>query len=138
MVVGMAAVALQGGNVVTDDIDLWVENPADPEFHAAVRAAGGVYIAPAEPRPPALSGPGLDQFDLVVVMSGLGTFDEEYRRVRWVAADDLRIPVLSVERIVASKRAANRPKDRAVLPIIEDLARTLETIEREEPEQTPY
>jgi hypothetical protein len=141
MIVGMAAVALQGGNIVTDDIDLWVENLADPGFHNAARALGGVYIAPTHQMPPMVSGRGLDQIDLVVAMSGLGTFEQEYRFVRWIALKgSLNVPVLSIERIVVSKRAANRPKDRAVLPIVEDLARALAAvreIEQEEGEGLP-
>ena len=33
-------------------------------------------------------------------------------------------PVLALERIIESKKAANRPKDEARLPILKDLAQT--------------
>jgi hypothetical protein len=37
----------------------------------------------------------------------------------------LRLKVLSLERILASKTAANRPKDRLVLPVLQNTIRTL-------------
>ncbi len=44
MVVGMAAAILQGGVIVTDGVDLWIENPADSKFHDAVATSGGIYL----------------------------------------------------------------------------------------------
>ena len=32
MIVGLAAVALQGGVIATDDLDLWVETLGHPDF----------------------------------------------------------------------------------------------------------
>jgi hypothetical protein len=129
MMVGMAAVALQGGSMVTDDIDLWVENLADPAFQAAAQSVGGIYIPPINLAPPLVSGRGLDGIDLVLSMSGLGKFDEEYQYVCWMDLESVMTPVLAVERIIISKRAANRPKDQIVLPILEDLVRTRKALE---------
>jgi hypothetical protein len=36
-----------------------------------------------------------------------------------------KVKVLSLERIIASKKATNREKDRLVLPVLEDAAATL-------------
>lgn len=129
MIVGLGAAALQGGVIATDDLDIWVEALGRPEFKAAVEAAGGIYIPPIELRPPTIFGPGLDGIDLVIHMSGLGSFADEYQYMRKVPLENILVPVLSVQRIILSKRSANRPKDRAVLPILEELARTIDEME---------
>ena len=40
------------------------------------------------------------------------------------------MPVLPLERIIASKRATDRPKDRAILPVLEDALRVLRENDR--------
>lgn len=67
----------------------------------------------------------MDFIDLVTHMTGLGPFEREYEHVRRMELQGERVPVLALNRIIVSKRAADRPKDRAVLPILEDLARTV-------------
>src|SRR5215472_2406638 len=63
------------------------------------------------------SGP----FDLNLVFApdGIETFDEAKRRSVLV---DGRFPVASIQDIIRSKRAANRPKDRESLPRLEAFA----------------
>ncbi len=128
MIVGMGAVALQGGVVVTDDLDLWFESPGSPDFLAAVKAAGGIYIPPSIQMPPTITGRGLESLDIVMHMSGLGKFDEEYTKTLWAPLGKLKVPLLPLKRIIVSKRAAKRPKDLVILPILDDLARTLDTL----------
>jgi hypothetical protein len=53
-------------------------------------------------------------------MSGLGTFDKEYPGARDAQIDGVNVKVLPLARILASKRAADRPKDRAVIPALEE------------------
>ena len=52
-------------------------------------------------------------------MSGLDGFEAEYARSRLLDVDGISVRVLPLERIIHSKRAANRPKDRAALPALE-------------------
>jgi hypothetical protein len=106
MVVGLTAAALQGANTTTVDIDLWFERISDPRIAEAAVAAGGSLISGFGLMPAALSGPIGDRFDIVLIMSGLGAFDAEYTNTKAV--------------ILASKRAADRPKDRAVVPALEE------------------
>jgi hypothetical protein len=54
--------------------------------------------------------------DLVFAPDGIETFAEAKGRALMI---DGRFPVASLEDIIASKRAANRPKDRASLPRLE-------------------
>jgi hypothetical protein len=80
MVVGLSAAVLQGADTVTADIDLWLENRADPRIHEAAERAGGLWI-PGHfgMAPPMLGGDELaDRFDIVTNLHGLQDFQTEY------------------------------------------------------------
>ena len=77
MVVGLSAAALQGAPVVTQDVDLWFEDLSDPGILDALREVRGAYIPPSHLNPPMFAGGGLELFDIVLTMHGLGTFAEE-------------------------------------------------------------
>src|SRR5438045_6574303 len=117
LVVGMSAAIVQGAPGVTQDIDLWFERLDDLRIGEAARAAGGVWVSGAfGMRPPALGGLALeDRFDVVVHVHGLGAFDTEYGSARSEQVDGIVLMFLPLERVIASKRAANRAKDRAQL-----------------------
>jgi hypothetical protein len=122
MIVGMSGALLQGARGVTEDIDLWFEDLSDPRIAEAVHDAGGVWISGAFGMgPPRIGGDALsERFDVVTSMTGLGPFAEELRGVRYEEVDGIALPVLPLERIAASKRAADRDKDRAALPSLLD------------------
>ncbi len=58
-------------------------------------------------------------------LQGLDGFVAEYERSREIKVGTTKDRVLPLDRIIASKRAVNRPKDRAVLPVLEDVLRTI-------------
>jgi len=121
LIVGLSAAALQGAPVVTQDVDLWFGGLDDPKFAAALRQVGGAYVAPTFHTPPMLAGEGLELFDIVLGMSGLESFDEEWANAVEVTVGDVITRVLPLSRILASKRAADRPKDRLVVPVLEEV-----------------
>ena len=123
LVVGLAAAALQGAPAVTQDVDLWFRDLSDPRLTGALQRIGASYIPPTHSTPPLLAGAGTDLFDIVVHMHGLETFDEEVRRATIVKIGDIALPVLPLERIIASKRATGRPKDLSILAALEDALR---------------
>jgi hypothetical protein len=127
MVVGLSAAVLHGAPVVTQDIDLWFKDLSDPKLSTALRTVGAGYVPPFEMRTPQLVGEGTELFDLVTHMHGLGTFRQEIGHALDYPLETEVIKVLSLERILASKRAANRPKDRLVIPVLENTLRTLQT-----------
>ena len=133
MVVGLSAAALQGAPVVTEDVDLWFEDLNDPRLMAALRDVGGAYIPPFNLNPPMLGGPGCKPFDVVMTMSGLGRFADEWRFARDIRVGRLRLKVLALERILVSKTAANRPKDRIVIPVLRSTLHTLEVKKAQRP-----
>ncbi|MFO7767978.1 MAG: hypothetical protein R6W82_03345 [bacterium] len=126
MLVGLAAAALQGAPVVTQDVDLWFKDLTDPGLRSALDRVGGAYIPPTGDRPPMLAGGGAKLFDIVVHMQGLGPFEEEQQNTILVDLDGVGVPVLSLERIIASKEASGRQKDRLALPVLRDALATLD------------
>lgn len=120
MVVGLSAAALQGAPVVTQDVDLWFEDLSDPHIRDALQDVGAAYIPPSHLNPPMFAGGGVELFDIVLTMHGLDTFAEEVRQCVEVSLGRQKLKVLSLDRILTSKRAANRAKDRLVIPVLED------------------
>lgn len=124
MLVGLSAAALQGAAVVTQDIDLWIKDLNADNYRAALKSVGAIYVAPWGQNPPVIGGEGFRLFDLVIDMSGLGSFDEEKKHCIFLPFEKISVPVLDLKRIIVSKTAANREKDRLVLKLLRD---TLET-----------
>jgi len=120
MVVGLSAAALQGAPVVTQDVDLWFEDLNDPRIGEALREVDAAYVPPSILNPPMFAGGGIELFDIVLTMHGLGAFSEEWRNCVDVSLGRHQLKVLRMDRILASKRAANRAKDRLVIPVLED------------------
>jgi hypothetical protein len=120
MVVGLSAATLQGAPVVTQDVDLWFENLADPKFSSALQEVGAAYVPPSINNPPMLAGAGAELFDIVIRMDGLESFSREMHNCIEVSLGRYQLKVLSLDRILASKLAANRPKDKLTIPVLRD------------------
>lgn len=120
IVVGLSAAALQGAPVVTQDVDLWFEDLADPAIRAALKEVGAAYVPPSVLNPPMFAGGDVELFDIVLLMDGLENFDSEWKNCVNVKLGKFALRVLRVDRILASKRAANRLKDKLVIPVLED------------------
>ena len=134
MVVGLSAAALQGAPVVTQDVDLWFEDLNDPRIREALREVNAAYVPPSILNPPMFVGGGVELFDIVLTMHGIGKFSDELENCLEVPLGRYKLKVLQVDRILASKKAANRPKDRLVIPVLEDtLATATEESKKEKP-----
>jgi hypothetical protein len=128
MIVGLSAAALQGAPVVTQGVDLWFKDLAHPGINKALRKVDAVYVPPTMLNPPLFAGDGVDLFDIVLNMDGLEDFDKELKNAVDVPLDRIRVKVLPLERILASKQAANREKDQLTIPVLRD---ALAAIQRE-------
>jgi hypothetical protein len=53
-------------------------------------------------------------------MDGLGSFADEFKNCVHILVKGHKLKVLSLDRILVSKLAANRPKDRLTIPILRD------------------
>jgi len=121
MIVGLSAATLQGAPVVTQDVDLWFRDLTDPGLVHALTTVGGTYIPPIGQNPPMFVGEAVKLFDIVTHMHGLEPFDEEYDRTLKVRLGRIKVRVLRLDRIIVSKEAIGREKDRLVLPILKDV-----------------
>ncbi len=130
MVVGLSAATLQGAPVVTQGVDLWFESPGEQKMLRALRAVGAAYVPPSAINPPMLAGAGAELFDIVLRMDGLGTFADESKHCVKIPLGRQKLRVLSLERILASKTAANRAKDRMAIPVLRDALAALQLVTR--------
>jgi hypothetical protein len=119
LIVGMGAALIEGAPGTTQDLDLWFGQIDEARLREAARRAGGLYTSGFGLQPPAVGGEGLDRIDVVLTASGLETFEREFSKAREYDLDGVRVNVLPLERVIASKRAANRPKDSAQIPMLE-------------------
>lgn len=58
------------------------------------------------------------QVNAIFQPDGLRSFQAEWKHCAWARLENVRVKVLPLPRVIASKRAANRDKDLAVLPIL--------------------
>jgi len=128
MIVGLSAATMQGAPVVTQDVDLWFEEIGDPKISRALQSVGAAYVPPSILNPPMLVGVGAELFDIVLRMDGLGTFANELKHCVHVPLGRHMLKVLSLERILVSKLAANRSKDRLTIPVLRDALATTHTL----------
>jgi hypothetical protein len=119
LLVGMGAALMEGAHGTTQDLDLWFGSIDGERLADAARRAGGFYITGIGLQRPAIGGEGLDRVDLVLTASGLDSFAEEHARGHEYDLDGVTVRVLPLERVIASKRAANRVKDVAQIPLLE-------------------
>ena len=128
IVIGNSASMLNGAPVTTQDIDLLIR---DTRLNRRKLARFATAIGGSAPMPVSelssvewieggLAVPVEIHFDRI---SGGLTFSSVRSRAHLVAVGAERLRVADLADLIRSKRAANRPKDRAVLPIlIETLA----------------
>lgn len=106
--------------MVAQDVELWFENLRDPCIRESPKEVDGVYAAPCLQNPPLFISGGVELFDLALTIHGLGTFAEELWNCVDVALGRHKLKILRLDRILASKRAANCAKYRPVIPVLED------------------
>lgn len=119
LIMGMGAALLEGAPGTTQDLDIWFGSIDEAKLREAAMKAGGIYTSGFGMQPPAIGGKDLDRVDLVFLPSGLDSFDQEFARAGEYDLDGVPVRVLPLARVVASKRAAKRPKDLAQLPMLE-------------------
>ena len=120
MIVGLSAAALQGAPVVTQDVDLWFRDLGDSGIETALKKVKGSYVSPVGMNPPMFAGEAVKLFDIVLHMHGLGPFDKERVHCLCIPLGRQKVPVLSLDRIIKSKKATGRQKDKLVLPVLTD------------------
>src|SRR5262245_23951001 len=116
ILIGAMAAIEQGAPLMTVDYDFWVRLPERQYVRllTIVQRQGGTIRAPTvyELRDGT-------QLNAIFQPDGLRSFDSEWRISRWSELENVRVKILPLRRVIASKRAANREKDLAVIPILE-------------------
>lgn len=125
MIVGLAAAALQGAPVVTQDVGLWFDELDDPGIREALKKVKGTFVPSIALNSPMFAGPAVRLFDIVTHMHGLDEFSVECKNTINVPLGRVKVMVLKLERIIASKQATGRKKDKLVLPVLEDALKTV-------------
>ncbi len=128
MVVGLSAATLQGAPVVTQDVDLWFENLGELKISSALQEVRSAYVPPSAINPPMLAGAGAELFEVVLRMDGLGTFADEMKNCVEIPLGRQKLKVPSRERILVSKIAANRAKDKLTIPVLRDALATIRAL----------
>lgn len=124
VLIGNAAPALQGAPVTTVDLDfLFRKTPRNMAKLKAVAAAlGAVLMRPCYPASEMIrlvrDEDGL-QVDFMGAIHGIRCYESLRRRATAVEFGGHRLLVAGLPDIIRSKRAAGRPRDRAVLEILE-------------------
>jgi predicted nucleotidyltransferase len=135
ILIGNAAAALQGAPVTTVDVDfLFRKTPRNmAKLKAVAKALGATLLRPYYPASDLYrlerDEDGL-QVDFMGTIHGVRSFESlRSRALRW-ELEGVPLWVADLKDIVRSKRAAGRPRDRAVLEILE---RTLHEKEAAKP-----
>jgi predicted nucleotidyltransferase len=124
LLIGNAAAALQGAPVTTVDFDFFFRRtPRNlAKLKVFARRVGATVLRPYYPVSDLFrvvrDEDGL-QIDFMGTIHGVRSFEGVRERAARVEIAGVSILVASLSDIVRSKRAANRPRDRAVLDVLE-------------------
>lgn len=118
--IGMAAAIAQGVMANTLDVDLWIDLPPrqymrllnlSRRLGATIGANTVVYLEDGTP------------VNFVYEVTGLKRFSRERQHVTFARIHGHEVPVLRLERIVKSKEAVGRDKDKLHILLIRDFLR---------------
>ena len=130
ILVGSAGAAIQGAPVTTQDFDVLIrDTPLNQKKLEAVAARlGAARPRKISPLTSVLTivGAEIPVDVLLDEMAGALKFEGVRSRAIQVPLGDVMIVTASLRDIIASKKAANRPKDQAQLPVLEATLRVLE------------
>lgn len=138
VIIGGWAAALHGSSYVTLDLDICYSRArhnlnrvaaALSPFHPRLSdgAAGLPFVWDEAALHLSLST-DLGKIDLLAEVNGVGTFEDAREHAVLMAAFEREVWTLDLPALIASKRAAGRPKDLNLIPELESL---LEATERE-------
>jgi hypothetical protein len=133
VLIGNAAAALRGAPVTTVDFDFMFRKTARnmAKLKAVARKLRAMVLRPYYPAADlyrVVREDGL-QVDFMATIHGVRSFEGLRDRATRIDIDDTSIQVASLADIIKSKRAAKRPRDVAVLDILE---KALEEAARQE------
>lgn len=128
VLIGNAAAALQGAPVTTVDVDfMFRKSPAGlRKLRRVADELGAVVLRPYYPASELFrvvdDAAGL-QADFMARVDGVRSFEALRARATRLRLGGHTLLVARLEDVIRSKRAAGRPRDRAVLPVLEAVLR---------------
>ena len=127
ILIGAMAAIRQGAPLMTVDYDFWVRLPERQYVRllTIVHRQGGTIRA----RTLYELSDGT-QVNAVFQPDGLKSFTAEWKRCHLGRLEGVPLRILPLQRIIASKRAAGRDKDIAVMPILERTLRLVKRLEK--------
>lgn len=131
ILIGNGAAALRGAPVTTLDLDFFFrDTPTNRrKLKALAQRLDGTLLRPYYPVSGLfrlMSNSDSWQLDFLPAAYGIRSFEALRSRASVVMLDGDAVVVSSLKDVIRSKRAANRPRDRAVLPVLEETLRALE------------
>jgi len=147
VVVGGVAAVLEGVGMMTDDLDVLVDTREEnlarvlaalDDLEAVYRDPGGRTLRPDARRLASfrlhLLDTRLGRLDLLRSLGpGERSYDDLLPRSRPYRIGELSIPVLELAAVIEAKEAADRPKDRAALPLLRQTLEERRSREGREP-----
>jgi predicted nucleotidyltransferase len=134
VLIGNAGAALLGAPVTSVDLDFFIRDTRQNQekLERLAVALGGLAVTrPGEPTSRMVRLLGKPSpLDFVVALSSGARFEAVRSRSTDVDVGGVAVRVASLDDIIAAKRAAGRPKDLAVLPLLEQTAQVLEAMTR--------
>jgi hypothetical protein len=138
VIVGGFASVVHGSSLPTQDIDVVPARQTDnlDRLGRALRRMNAMIRTADDPVPARIDGPFLSNMPIILNLvtdlgdvdltftpsGGLGGFEEwSVHAMSVEIADGVSVRVASLDDIIDSKRAANRPKDQMALPYLESL-----------------
>jgi predicted nucleotidyltransferase len=134
IMVGGLATRFHGYNRATDDLDMWIEDTIvnrkklrkafiDLEYGDYESIETMQFIAGWT----SFYAAGIE-LDIMTEMKGLEefTFDECFALVNFSQLNEIQIPFLHINHLIANKKAVNRPKDRLDVIYLEKIKTLLE------------
>jgi uncharacterized protein (DUF1330 family) len=135
IMVGGVATNLNGYHRTTDDIDVWIEDTVQnrENYRKAYKEYSGIDITMMNRLQiiPGWTNFNLNngfRLDLLVSMKGLEeiSFEDCYRLSNKANIDDVIIPFLHINHLIANKKAVNRSKDQTDVIELERIKKYLE------------
>ncbi len=123
ILVGNAAAALQGAPVMTQDLDFFVRATVRNEQKLArvAKRLGLSLSRPFQPVSEIMRAEGREMvLDFVFRLGPGQSFEGVRSRAVRIPVGAHRARVARLEDVIRAKRAANRPRDRAALPLLEE------------------
>jgi predicted nucleotidyltransferase len=133
ILIGNAAAALHGAPVTTVDLDFLIRKTAANllKLDRVAKTLGAVVFSPHYPVSGLYRVMRDDtplQLDFMTAIHGVKSFNALRSRAETLLIEGESVPIAALPDIIASKRAADRPRDRAVIDVLEQTLRQKEDL----------